>query len=124
MSLNVFGDDYDTIDGTGVRDYIHVVDLASAHLKALESLKNPQCEAINIGTGNGYSILEVVKAYEKASSKVIKYNIKPRRDGDIASCFANAIKAKELLNWEAKYNIDDICEDSWRWQSNNPNGYS
>ena len=122
-SLSVFGDDYDTVDGTGVRDYIHVVDLALGHLKALESLTKPQCEAINLGTGDGYSVLEVIRAYEKASDKKVSYTIQARRDGDIASCYANANKAKELLNWEAKLDINKMCEDSWNWQSLNPNGY-
>ncbi|MEA1954203.1 MAG: UDP-glucose 4-epimerase GalE [Campylobacterota bacterium] len=122
--LSVFGDDYNTPDGTGVRDYIHVVDLANAHLKALESLTVSQCEAINIGTGNGYSVLEVVKAYEKASQKEVKYTIKPRRDGDIASCYADASKAKKILNFKARYNMDNMCQDSWNWQSKNQNGYS
>ena len=123
-SLGVFGDDYDTIDGTGVRDYIHVVDLANAHIKALQSLNKPMCEATNIGTGKGYSVLEVVKAYEKASGKKVAYDIKPRRAGDIASCYANSTKAKEFLKWQAKYNIDDMCKSSWNWQSKNPNGYN
>jgi UDP-glucose 4-epimerase len=123
-SLNVFGDDWDTVDGTGVRDYIHVVDLALGHIKALESLDKPQCEAINLGTGNGYSVLEVVKAYEKASNTNISYVIQDRRDGDIASCYANATKAKELLGWEAKYDINKMCEDSWNWQMKNPDGYN
>ena len=122
-NLNVFGDNYNTIDGTGVRDYIHVVDLAQAHLQALKSLTYGQCEAINIGTGKGYSVIEVVKAYEKASNKKINYNIEPRREGDIASCYANCDKAKKILNWKAIYSIEDICIDSWRWQSNNPDGY-
>ena len=122
-SLNVFGDDYDTIDGTGVRDYIHVIDLAQGHIKALESLKTPQCEAINLGTGNGYSVIEMVKAFEKASDKKVPYTMQPRRDGDVASCYANANKAKESLGWEARLNIDKMCEDSWNWQSNNPEGY-
>ena len=121
--LSVFGDDYDTIDGTGVRDYIHVVDLALGHLRALESLTKPQCEAINLGTGNGYSVLEVIRAYEKASGKKIPYKICHRRDGDVASCYANANKAKELLNWEAKFDIDTMCKDSWNYQRLNPNGY-
>ncbi len=122
-SLNVFGDDWDTVDGTGVRDYIHVVDLALGHIKALESLTKPQCEAINLGTGDGYSVLEVIKAYEKASDKNVAYTIQPRRDGDIASCYANTTKAKELLGWEAKFDIDKMCEDSWNWQVKNPDGY-
>jgi UDP-glucose 4-epimerase len=121
--LSVFGNNWDTPDGTGVRDYIHVVDLANAHLKALEFLKEPCCEAVNIGTGNGYSVLDMVNAFSKASNKGIKYSIKPRRDGDIASCYAKTTKAKELLNWEAKYSIEDMCKDTWNWQSKNPNGY-
>jgi len=121
--LHVFGDDYDTIDGTGVRDYIHVVDLANAHLKALEFLKTPMCEAINIGTGEGYSVLEMIASYEKVSKRPICYNIAPRREGDIASCFANPEKACKLLNWKAKYSMDDMCSSSWNWQSNNPDGY-
>lgn len=122
-SLNIFGDDYDTVDGTGVRDYIHVVDLAIGHIKALESLDKPQCEAINLGTGNGYSVIEILKAYEKASGRKIPYTIQKRRNGDIASCYANSNKAKELLGWEARFDIDKICEDSWNWQCKNPNGY-
>ena len=122
-ALNVFGDDYNTPDGTGVRDYIHVCDLANGHLKALESLDKPQCEETNLGTGNGYSVLDVVNAYEKASSKKVAYNIAPRRDGDIASCYAEPTKAKEYLKWEAKFGIERMCIDSWRWQKQNPNGY-
>ena len=121
--LNIFGDDYDTVDGTGVRDYIHVLDLANAHLKALEYLTKPMCEAINIGTGTGYSVLEVVKAYEKHSKQTINYKIAPRREGDIASCYADASKANKLLEWRAKHTIDDMCQSSWGWQSSNPNGY-
>ena len=122
--LNIFGDDWDTKDGTGVRDYIHVVDLAQAHLKALEFLKQPCCEAINIGTGIGYSVLDMVKAFEKVSGKKIKYKIVKRRDGDIASCFSKPQKAKELLHWEAKHTLEDMCKDTWRWQQNNPNGFN
>jgi len=121
--LNIFGDDYDTPDGTGVRDYIHVVDLAKAHVKALQILDAPKCEAINIGTGNGYSVLEMVKAFEKASGKKIAYKIMPRRDGDIATCYAKALKAKEMLGWTAQKGIKEMCEDAWRWQTNNPDGY-
>ncbi|NWF66003.1 MAG: UDP-glucose 4-epimerase GalE, partial [Campylobacterales bacterium] len=124
--LNVFGDDYDTHDGTGVRDYIHVVDLANAHVKAIEYLNNtnsPKPLIVNLGTGIGYSVLDVVKAYELASDKKISYKIAPRRAGDIAKCFANPSYAKEVLNWEANKNLQDMCIDSWRWQSNNPNGY-
>jgi UDP-glucose 4-epimerase len=121
--LNIFGNNYDTIDGTGIRDYIHVVDLANAHIKALASLNKPQYEVVNIGTGNGYSVLEMVKAFEIASNKKISYIIQPQRDGDIASCYANTNKAKKLLNWEARFNITKMCEDSWNWQKKNPNGY-
>ena len=123
--LGVFGNDYDTPDGTGVRDYIHVVDLAIGHVKAIEKLKQTKggVSIYNLGTGNGYSVLEVIKSFEKACQKAIKYEIKPRRPGDIAACYADATKAKEELLWVAKRSIDEMCEDSWRWQSNNPNGY-
>ena len=126
--LNVFGGDYDTKDGTGVRDYIHVVDLALAHLKALEYLqKQEKMEAplvVNIGTGRGYSVLEMVHAFEKASKKEVPYEIVDRRPGDIATCYADPSYAKEVLGWEAKRGIDEMCEDAWRWQSQNPNGYA
>ncbi len=123
-SLAVFGNDYQTIDGTGVRDYIHVVDLAAGHLKALEKLvQNPGCVEYNLGTGKGYSVLEVITAFENASGKKIAYNIVDRRAGDIAACYANPKFAKDELGWEAKHGIDKMCEDSWRWQSQNPNGY-
>jgi UDP-glucose 4-epimerase len=123
-SLSVFGDDYDTIDGTGVRDYIHVTDLAQGHLDALDKIKNfKEPMIINLGTGNGYSVLEMVHAFEKASGKSVSYTIAPRRAGDIATCFANPSYAKEVLDWKAVKGIDEMCEDSWRWQSNNPNGY-
>lgn len=122
--LGVFGDDYDTPDGTGVRDYIHVVDLAVGHVKALKKIEEKAGVNIyNLGTGNGYSVLQVVKAYEKACGKPIKYQIKPRRAGDIATCYSDAAKAKEELGWVAERGIEEMCEDSWRWQSNNPNGY-
>ncbi|MEA3370520.1 MAG: UDP-glucose 4-epimerase GalE [Campylobacterota bacterium] len=121
--LGVFGDDYDTIDGTGVRDYIHVVDLAQGHLKALQALKSPQCTAINLGTGTGYSVLQVVKAFENASGKSVPYEIQPRRSGDIASCYANPKNAEKLLNWRAKYSLQEMCQDSWNFQSKNPQGY-
>lgn len=122
--LSVFGDDYNTPDGTGVRDYIHVVDLALGHVKALEKLESkPGLVTYNLGTGNGYSVLEMVKAFSKASGRDIAYKIAPRRAGDIAMCYADASKAKKELGWEAKYNLDEMCEDSWRWQSLNPNGY-
>ncbi len=123
-SLAVFGNDYPTVDGTGVRDYIHVVDLATGHLKALEKLvKNPGCVEYNLGTGNGYSVLQVIDAFKKASGKEIAYSIVGRRAGDIAACYADPKFAKEELGWEAKYGIDKMCEDSWRWQSQNPDGY-
>ena len=122
--LSVFGGDYDTSDGTGVRDYIHVVDLADGHLKALNYLDdNSGVLTVNLGTGNGYSVLEMVKAFEKASGKEVTYKIVPRRAGDIAKCFADPSYAKKVLGWEAKKSIEQMCEDSWRWQSNNPNGY-
>lgn len=121
--LNVCGNDYPTPDGTGVRDYIHVVDLATGHIKALDRLlKIDGCEVYNLGTGKGYSVLDVVKAFEKASGLKINYRIAPRRAGDVACCYADATKAKEVLGWQAKYDIDDMCADSWRWQSQNPNG--
>ena len=122
--LRVFGNDYDTVDGTGVRDYIHVVDLAKAHVKALEYLqKNRGLLITNLGTGKGYSVLEMVKAFEKASGKKIPYKIVQRRAGDIAKCYADPSFAKKSLNWEAKKDINDMCKDSWNWQSKNPNGY-
>jgi UDP-glucose 4-epimerase len=122
--LSVFGDDYDTTDGTGVRDYIHVVDLAQGHVNALDRIKNfKEPMTINLGTGNGYSVLEMVSAFEKASGKKIPYKIVERRAGDIATCFADPSYAKEVLNWEAKKGIDEMCEDTWRWQSKNPSGY-
>ena len=121
--LNVCGNDYPTPDGTGVRDYIHVVDLALGHIKALDRLlKVKGCEVYNLGTGKGYSVLDVVKAFEKASGLKINYRIAPRRAGDVACCYADATKAKEVLGWQAQYDIDDMCADSWRWQSQNPNG--
>lgn len=124
QELKVFGDDYPTVDGTGVRDYIHVVDLANGHLKALEKIVNTKgAEAYNLGTGCGYSVLEVVKAFEKASDKTIPYAIVDRRPGDIAECYANPDKAKEELGWSAEKGIEEMCRDSWRWQSNNLNGY-
>ncbi|WP_428026072.1 UDP-glucose 4-epimerase GalE [Arcobacter sp.] len=125
--LNVFGNDYDTHDGTGVRDYIHVLDLADAHVKALNYLdlmaNNDVPLIVNIGTGIGYSVLDIIKAYEKASNKKIPYKIVNRRLGDIAKCYANPTYAKEILNWEAKRTLEQMCIDSWRWQKNNPNGY-
>jgi UDP-glucose 4-epimerase len=122
--LQVFGDDYATHDGTGVRDYIHVVDLALGHLSALDKLaSNPGLLTYNLGTGEGYSVLEVVAAFERASGKQIPYRIVGRRPGDVASCYADASKAKRELGWSAQRGIDQMCADAWRWQSYNPNGY-
>ena len=122
--LGVFGNDYDTPDGTGVRDYIHVVDLALGHVAALKKIEEKTgLEIYNLGTGVGYSVLDIVKNFEEATGVAIPYQIKPRRAGDIATCYADASKAKEELGWEAKYGIREMCEDSWRWQSSNPNGY-
>jgi len=123
--LGVFGDDYDTPDGTGVRDYIHVVDLALGHVKALKKIEEKAgVKVYNLGTGNGYSVLDMVKAFGKACGKEIPYQIKARRPGDIASCYADPTKAKEELGWVAERGLDEMCEDSWRWQSNNPEGYA
>ena len=123
--LSVFGDDYDTPDGTGIRDYIHVVDLAEGHLKALEKIGEVEgVLAVNLGTGKGYSVLDMVKAFEKASGKEIPYEIAPRRSGDIAKCYADPSYAKEVFGWEAKKGIEEMCEDTWRWQSMNPDGYT
>ena len=122
--LSVFGDDYPTHDGTGVRDYIHVVDLAIGHLKALEKLQsNPGVVTYNLGTGQGYSVLDVVNAFEKASGQDIPYKITGRRPGDIASCYADPTKAEKELGWTAKRDIVEMCKDAWRWQSENPDGY-
>lgn len=122
--LHVFGNDYNTVDGTGVRDYIHVVDLAEGHVKAVDwALANEGCEAINLGTGNGISVLQLRDAFVKASGADVPYVIDPRRPGDPDEVYANAQKAKDLLGWEAKKNVDDMCKDSWNWQSKNPNGY-
>ena len=124
--LNVFGGDYDTKDGTGVRDYIHVMDLSDAHLKALEYLnkhKEHKPLVVNVGAGQGYSVLDMVKAFEKASGKKVPYKIVERRPGDIATCYAEPSYAKEVLGWEAKRGIKEMCEDAWRWQSQNPDGY-
>lgn len=122
--LGVFGNDYDTPDGTGVRDYIHVCDLAAGHVCALKAIeRNCGLAVYNLGTGHGYSVLDVVKAFEKANGIKIKYSIKPRRAGDIATCYCNPAKAKAELGWEAHYGIEEMCRDSWNWQKNNPNGY-
>lgn len=123
--LNVWGNDYATPDGTGVRDYIHVVDLAQGHLKALERLQHhAECRAINLGTGVGYSVLDMVQAFEKASGRAVPYQVGPRRAGDTAACYADPAAAKELLCWSAQKDLATMCEDAWRWQSANPTGYS
>ncbi|WP_214828590.1 UDP-glucose 4-epimerase GalE [Exiguobacterium sp. s26] len=122
--LSVFGDDYDTPDGTGVRDYIHVVDLAEGHLKALDYvMEHTGAEAFNLGTGTGYSVLDLVHAFEAESGKRVPYQVTPRRPGDIAMCFADPSKSKQVLGWEAKHDVRAMCRDAWNWQSNNPNGY-
>ena len=122
--LNVFGNDYDTPDGTGVRDYIHVVDLALGHVKAIEKLNdNPGIAIYNLGTGNGYSVLDIVKNFEAATGIHIPYVIKERRPGDIATCYCDAGKAERELHWKAERDLKTMCADSWRWQKNNPNGY-
>ena len=123
--LSVYGDDYDTPDGTGVRDYIHVVDLADGHVKAVKNILegNKGVQIFNLGTGKGYSVLDIVKAFSKVYGKELPYKIAPRRPGDLAVCYSDPTKAKEVLGWEAKRDIDDMCRDSWNWQSKNPNGY-
>jgi len=121
--LKVWGDDYPTPDGTGVRDYIHVVDLAIGHLKALARLHEAQCFEVNLGTGAGYSVLDVVKAFEQASGRPVPYELAPRRPGDVAACYADPALAAELLGWRAERGIDTMCVDAWRWQSGNPNGF-
>ena len=122
--LAIFGNDYDTIDGTGVRDYIHVVDLASAHLAALQyRLKQTGCDAWNIGTGKGVSVLEVIAAFEQVNGVKVNYEFAPRRDGDIATCFADNSKAVSELGWQPQFGLSDMLRDSWNWQKNNPNGY-
>ncbi|WP_304942837.1 UDP-glucose 4-epimerase GalE, partial [Vallitalea guaymasensis] len=122
--LSVFGNDYDTHDGTGVRDYIHVVDLASGHLKAVNKVMGMKgIEAYNLGTGTGYSVLDVINNFEKATDVKVPYKIIERRPGDIGTCYADASKAYKELGWKAEKNLEDMCRDSWRWQSNNPNGY-
>jgi UDP-glucose 4-epimerase len=124
--LNVWGDDYPTPDGTGVRDYIHVVDLALGHIKALERLqgKTSECLTVNLGTGTGYSVLDMVRAFEQASGKPVPYRVGPRRSGDIASCYAEPKRALELLGWRAERGLEAMCADAWRWQRGNPTGYA
>ena len=122
--LNVFGNDYPTPDGTGVRDYIHVVDLAHGHILALKKLEtNSGLVTYNLGTGKGYSVLDMVKAFEKASGRKVPYVIAPRRPGDVPECYSDPTKAKKEIGFECKYGLEEMCEDSWRWQSQNPNGY-
>ena len=122
--LGIFGNDYETKDGTGVRDYIHVVDLALGHIKALKKLETEKGVLIyNLGTGVGYSVLDMVKAFEKATNMEIKYEFKPRRAGDIAECYADPSKAEKELGWKAERNLEQMCIDTWKWQTNNPNGY-
>jgi UDP-glucose 4-epimerase len=122
-TLNIFGGDYPTHDGTGVRDYIHVVDLAEGHVKALQAVTAPQCTAVNLGTGIGYSVLDVVHAFTQASGKNIPYTIAPRREGDIAACYADPSSAKAIIGWSAKRDLETMCRDSWNFQSKNPKGY-
>jgi UDP-glucose 4-epimerase len=126
--LNVFGDDYPTPDGTGVRDYIHVVDLARGHLKALDalggSIPRRECLTVNLGTGTGYSVLEIVRAFEQASSKRVAYTVAPRRPGDVAACYADPSRAATLLGWQAEHSLTNMCADAWRWQNLNPHGYN
>lgn len=121
--LSIWGNDYPTHDGTGIRDYIHIVDLAIGHLKALEHLKETQCTAFNLGTGNGYSVLEVIKAFEHVSNQKVRYEIAPRRDGDVAECYANPTYANGLLDWKAERGLTEMCKDMWNWQVKNPKGY-
>jgi len=121
--LSIWGGDYDTPDGTGVRDYIHVQDLAIGHVKALQHLQQPQCFALNLGSGQGHSVLDLVKAFEKASGKHIPYTIEPRRPGDLSTYYADVTLAKSLLGWEATRSLETMCADSWRWQMDNPNGF-
>jgi UDP-glucose 4-epimerase len=121
--LQIFGDDYDTPDGTGVRDYLHVVDLAQAHVKAIEAASNEPVVTYNLGTGQGYSVLELIHAFEKASGKTIPYEVVARRPGDIATCYADPTKANRELGWTAQKRLDEMCRDAWRWQSQNPQGY-
>ena len=123
--IHVFGNDYDTPDGTGIRDYIHVVDLAKGHVKAIEGMETlPGVQSFNLGTGNGYSVLDIIKAFSAACGRDLPYVIDPRRPGDVAQCYSDPAKAREVLGWTAEYNIEDMCRDAWNWQSKNPNGYN
>ena len=122
--LSVFGNDYDTHDGTGVRDYIHVVDLAKGHVAAIQyAEENTGCGVFNLGTGTGYSVLDMVKAFEKANGVKVPYEITQRRPGDIATCYADPGKSREILHWQAEMGLEEMCRDSWNWQKNNPKGY-
>lgn len=121
--VKVFGNDYDTPDGTGVRDYIHVVDLANAHKKALENIDKFGCDAVNVGTGVGYSVLDMIKAFGKACGRELPYSIVDRRPGDIAACYASPDKAAAMMDWRAEFGLDDMCRDLWKWQTMNPEGY-
>jgi len=122
--LSVFGDDYDTPDGTGVRDYIHVVDLAKGHVKATDyALAHTGADVFNLGTGNGSSVLDLVKTFEEVNGVPVPYKIVPRRPGDVATCYSDPAKAKEMLGWVAEKDLKDMCRDTWRWQSQNPNGF-
>lgn len=123
QKIGVFGNDYPTPDGTGVRDYIHVVDLARGHVAAIKGLKESGVHIYNLGTGNGYSVLDMIHAFSKACGKELPYEIKPRRAGDIPTCYATSAKAEKELGWKAQYDLDKMCADQWNWQKNNPNGY-
>ena len=123
QKIGVFGNDYPTPDGTGVRDYIHVVDLARGHVAAIKGLKTAGVHIYNLGTGNGYSVLDMIRAFSKACGKELPYEIKPRRAGDIPACYATSAKAEKELGWKAEYDLDKMCADQWNWQKNNPNGY-
>lgn len=123
QKIGVFGNDYPTPDGTGVRDYIHVVDLARGHVAAIAKLREPGVHIYNLGTGNGYSVLDMIHAFEKACGKKLPYEIKSRRAGDVPACYASSKKAEEELGWKAQYDLEDMCRDQWNWQKNNPNGY-
>lgn len=123
-AVNVFGNDYKTKDGTGIRDYIHIMDLAKGHLAAVEKIDNiDKLKIYNLSTGNGYSVLDIIKTFEKVSGKTIPYKISERRKGDIAACYASSQKANKELNWKCQYNLEDMCRDTWNWQNKNPNGY-
>lgn len=123
QKIGVFGNDYPTPDGTGVRDYIHVVDLARGHVAAIQKLSEPGVHIYNLGTGKGYSVLDMVHAFEKACGKKLPYEIEPRRAGDVPACYATSAKAERELGWKAQYDLEDMCRDQWNWQKNNPNGY-